>query len=163
MATDRGNLPSWQRKNLTYGAGLTLDRAKRMLDAAENEAKKRGVLAVMAIVDAGGHLVAFRRMDGAMLLSIQIATDKAYIAAFGKVPTQVWGELFRPDRLFALYVHERLVTLAGGFPLIDNNVLLGGWGASGGYGHEDLYIAKAALEAGGFSLDDVETALKKYH
>lgn len=150
---------SWKRGRLSYGTGISLDLAKKMLDAGKQEAEKQGVPMVMAIVDSGGNLITFNRMDGAMLCSIQIAMDKAFTAVFGKIPTGVWGENFyRPGNLVPLFFHERWITFPGGFPIIDNGVIVGGIGVSGGT-VEDVYVARAALKAGGFRMDEVDAAI----
>ncbi len=150
--------PAWKAGNLSYGSGLTLETAKKMLEAGEKEAEKQGVPMAIAIVDAGGNLLAFSRMDNAILGSIQIAIDKAFTAAFGKRPTGDWKREFQSGELVPLFVHERWITFPGGFPIISNGVLLGGIGVSGGT-VEDIYVAKAALKAGGFSVNEVNAAL----
>ena len=150
--------PIHQAIDLTYGAGLNLETAKKMLEAGEREAEKQRVPMVIAIVDAGGNLLALSRMDKAGLGSIQVAIDKAYTAVFGKMPSGEWGGIFQAGNLVPLFFHERWMTLPGGFPIRKDKVLLGGIGVSGGT-IEDIYVAKAALEAGGFTLDDTVRAL----
>ena len=144
---------------LPYGAGPTLGTAKKMLEAGITEAEKLGMPMVIAITDAGGNLLAFNRMDNAPLVSIQIAIDKAFTAVFGKLPTENWGSFFREGPLIPLFFHERWITFPGGFPIIDNGVILGGVGASGGLKYEDVHVARAVLKAGGFSLDDTDAAV----
>ena len=159
MAEPSGQTPSaWKAGNLPYGAGLTLETAKKMLEAGEKEAEKQGVPMVIAVVDAGGNLLAFSRMDNALLLSIQLAMDKAFTAVFGKLPTLRWSETVQSAGIIPLFLHERWITFPGGFPIINNGVLLGGIGISGGT-IEDLYVARATLKAGGFSVDEVDAAL----
>ena len=148
----------WKTGKRSYGAGLTLKIAKKMLDAAEKEAEEQGVPMVIAIADAGGNLLALRRMDNAMLMSIQIAMDKAYAVVVGKLPTCEWRGMFQSGELVPLFVHERLITFPGGYPIVRNGVLLGGLGVSGGT-VEDSYVAKAALQAGGFSSKEVDAFL----
>lgn len=150
---------AWKEGKLSYSTGLTLDTAKKMLDAAEAEAKKQGLLMVIAIVDAGGNLVAFHRMDNAMLASIQIATDKAFTAAYGKVATQIQRSIIQSGSIPPLFVHERWTAFAGGFPLIQGKLLLGGIGVSGAPAHGDATVARAALLAGKFSTEDVDALL----
>jgi uncharacterized protein GlcG (DUF336 family) len=149
---------AWRSGSLSYGSGLTLDVAKKILEAGEREAEKQGVPMSMAISDAGGNLVAFRRMDNAALFSIQIALDKAFTTVFGKMPTGSFCNLYRTGELVPLFFHERWITFPGGFPITKNGVTLGGIGVSGGT-VEDVYVAKAALKAGGFSLDEVDAAI----
>lgn len=154
MARQSGQTPhAWKAGNLSYSAGLTLETAKKMLEAGEKEAEKQGVPMTIAVVDAGGNLLAFSRMDNALLGGIQIAMDKAFTAVFSKLPTAPPVGGFTPS-----FIHERWITFPGGFPIISNRVLLGGIGVSGGT-VEDTYVAKAALKAGGFSLDGVNAAL----
>ena len=149
---------AWKNGSLSYGSGLTLDVAKKMLEAGEKEAEKQGVPMSMAISDTGGNLIAFRRMDNAALFSIQIAMDKALTTVFGKMPTGNFANFYRTGELAPLFFHERWITFPGGFPVIKNGTILGGIGVSGGT-IEDVYVARAALEAGGFILDEVDAAI----
>lgn len=149
----------WKKSKLSYGTALTLGVAKKMLEAGEKEADRQGVPMVLAIVDSGGNLLAFNRMDDAMLCSIQIAMDKAFTAVFGKLPTKAWSEQFyERGILIPLFFHERWITFPGGSPIINNGIILGGIGVSGGT-TEDVYVARAALQAGGFGLEDVDAAI----
>jgi len=149
---------AWKSGGLSYGSGLTLDIAKKMLEAGEKEAEKQGVPMSIAISDAGGNLIAFRRMDNAALFSTQIAMDKAFTTVFGKMPTRSFADLYRTGELIPLFFHERWITFPGGFPIIKNGMILGGIGVSGGT-IEDVYVVKAALKAGGFILDEVDAAI----
>ena len=146
--------------NLSYGVGLTLDTAKKMLEAGEKEAEEQGVPMVIAICDAGGNLLALHRMDKAPLVSVQIAINKAFTAVFGKKPTGRWKSLFSEGEITPLFFHERWITFWGGFPIIKNEIIVGGIGVSGGT-VEDLYVARAALRAGGFSLKDADDDIAK--
>jgi len=148
---------AWKAGKVFYGLGLTLETAKKMLETGEREAKRQGVPMSIAIADAGGNLLAFSRMDDAILASIQIAINKAFTAVFGKRPTADWKKEFQSGEMVPLFIHERWITFPGGFPIISNGVLLGGIGVSGGT-IEDIYVARAALEAGGFSVDEVNAA-----
>jgi len=152
--------PIWEGGSLVYGAGLMLDTAKKMLEAGEKEAEKQGVPMSIAIVDAGGNLLAFHRMDNAALFSIQIAMDKAFTAAFGKQATGNYAGLYQSGILVPLFFHERWITFAGGFPVIKDGVVLGGIGVSGGT-IEDVFVARAALAAGGFSVNEVDAFLAR--
>ena len=149
---------AWKSGGLSYGSGLTLDIAKKMLEAGEKEAEKQGVPMSIAISDAGCNLIAFRRMDNAALFSTQIAMDKAFTTVFGKMPTRSFADLYRTGELIPLFFHERWITFPGGFPIIKNGMILGGIGVSGGT-IEDVYVVKAALKAGGFILDEVDAAI----
>jgi uncharacterized protein GlcG (DUF336 family) len=150
--------PAWKAGNLSYGTGLTIDTAKKMLGAGEKEAKKQGVPMAIAIVDAGGNLLAFHRMDNAILVGTQIAMDKAFTAVFGKQHSGNYASLYQSGILIPLFYHERWITFPGGFPIIKNGAVLGGIGVSGGT-IEDVFVARAALKAGGFSIDEVDAFL----
>src|ERR1035437_1126437 len=149
---------AWKAGKRTYGSGLTLKTARKMLEAGEKEAVKQAVPMVMAISDSGGNLLAFERMDEAILCSVQIALDKAYTAVFGKQATAEFGGAYKAGVLVPLFFHERWITFPGGFPLIKDGVIMGGLGVSGGV-IEDLFVAKAALISGGFSTNEVDAIL----
>jgi len=149
---------AWKSGKLSYGSRLTLATAKKMLEAGEKEAEKQGVPMSMAVSDAGGNLVAFSRMDDAALFSINIATDKAFTAVSGKMPTGSFANFYRTGELVPLFFHERWITFQGGFPIVNNGILFGGIGVSGGT-IQDVYVARAALQAGGFLLDDVDAVI----
>jgi len=153
--------PVWREGALSYSTGLTYDTAKKMIEAAMVEAKKQGLLMVIAVADAGGNLVAFGRMDNTMLASIHIAMDKAFTAAYGKLPTQAWRDIVQGGILPALFIHERWIAFPGGFPLIKGKQLLGGLGCSGATAHGDTSVARAALAAGGFNTEDTDAILKQ--
>ncbi len=153
--------PAWKHGALSYSTGLTYDTAKKMVEAAMAVAKKQGLTMVIAIADAGGNLVAFGRMDDAMLASIHIATDKAFTAAYGKIPTQVWRDIVQSGNLPPLFIHERWTAFPGGFPLIKGKKLLGGIGCSGATAYGDTSVARAGLHAGGFNTEDADAILKQ--
>jgi len=152
--------PAWKRGNLPYGTGLTLDISKKILEAGEKEAEKQGVPMAIAIVNAGGNLLAFHRMDNTMLAGTQIAMDKAFTAVFGKQHSGNNAALYQSGILVPLFYHERWITFPGGFPIVKDGVLLGGIGVSGGT-IEDVFVARAALAAGGFSVDEVDAFLNQ--
>jgi uncharacterized protein GlcG (DUF336 family) len=153
--------PQWREKGLCYAEGLTLATAKRMIEAGEAEAKKQGLLMSIAVVDAGGHIVAFGRMDNAMLASIQIALDKAYTAAYGKLSTIVWRDILHSGELPPLFIHERWTAFPGGFPIVKGRKLVGGLGVSGATAYGDMSVAREALMAGGFSTRDADAMIQR--
>jgi len=163
-----GNMPktfgpapdAWKAGHRNYGVGLILQTAKKMLEAGEKEAVKQGVPMSMAISDSSGNLLAFERMENAMLGSIQIALDKAYTAVFGKQATAEFSGAYKAGVLIPLFFHERWITFPGGFPLIKDGLIMGGFGVSGGI-IEDLFVARSALEHGGFSTVEVDQILER--
>jgi glc operon protein GlcG len=162
MANPKDPVPTeWKEGGLSYRTGLTFDTARQMIDAAMAEAKKQGLTMVIAIADAGGNLIAFGRMDDAMLVSTQIAIDKAFTAVYGKVPTQTWRTIVQSGNIPPLFIHERWTAFAGGFPLRKGKQLFGGIGCSGATAHGDVSAARAGLLAGGFSTEDADAILKE--
>jgi uncharacterized protein GlcG (DUF336 family) len=100
-------------------------------------------------------------MDGAMLVSTQIAIDKAFTSVYGKVPTQTWRTIVQSGNIPPLFIHERWTAFAGGFPLKKGKQLFGGIGCSGATSYGDTAVARAGLLAGGFSTKDADTILKE--
>lgn len=127
---------------------LTNDLTRAMVDAALAAARSSGQRCSVAVVDAGGHLNAFARMDGAPVITIQVATDKAYTAAGFGLATEAWHDLIAGDPPLALGAPsqiDRLVTFGGGLPIIVEGVLVGGIGVCGGHWTDDVVIARAGL------------------
>ena len=133
---------------------INLEIAKIMADACENHQSKTGYRPVnIAIVDAGGDLVLFRRQNNSFLLSIDIAIAKANSSAGIPVPTRtiqdiVYGKDGKPGRVPGLAHSENIVAFPGGLPIkTKNGILLGAIGVSGATGDEDEQCANAALLA----------------
>jgi uncharacterized protein GlcG (DUF336 family) len=104
----------------------------------------------VAIVDAGDQLVAFERMDGADLVSIGLARDKAYSALMNRMPTGDLAPLVQPGAEFYGYdsvAGGRMIVFAGGMPLERDGVLVGAIGVSGGSAEEDQRAADAGVAA----------------
>jgi uncharacterized protein GlcG (DUF336 family) len=122
---------------------LTHRGALLVLDAAIEAAETMGVPQCIAVVDEGCNLLAFLRMDGARVLSIESATRKAMTAATTGQPT---GGI-SPDKalLLAEATSGRMTNLLGGLPLIADGHIVGGIGVGSGSGEQDLEIAKSAV------------------
>lgn len=134
---------------LTYDKkSMTLEMAKGMIEAAVNKAKELGVPMCVAVVDEGGNLKAFSRMDGAALLSVGVAQDKAYTSVSHGIATDEWYPLIQDDPALLTGVPHisRLVIFGGGYPIKVDNEVVGGIGASGGDSAQDMEVAKAGLE-----------------
>jgi glc operon protein GlcG len=124
---------------------LTIDGAMKLLNAAMAKARDMKVPECIAIVDQGGHLLAFARMDGAFSLSFDTALVKAMTAASYGLPT---GEIPAGiDIKLAIATQGKRVNLPGGLPIIVDGHLLGGIGIGSGTGEEDRQVANAALAA----------------
>ncbi|GAA4847125.1 heme-binding protein [Paenibacillus vulneris] len=129
---------------------LSLEIAKYLMRVAEQKAKELGIAEVIAIVDEGGNLLAFQRMDDAKLGSISIAQDKAWTALALRVPTANLAKAARPDgESFGINTtnHGRVVILGGGVPITWNGKIIGGIGVSGSTSANDVIVANAAIEA----------------
>ena len=131
-------------------ASISTEAAHKAIAAAEAKAAEMGVPMDIAIVDDSGVLKAFSRMDGAPLLSIQIAQDKAYTAAGFGMPTHGWHDFIKDDPPLADGAPEgidRLVIFGGGYPIKVDDQLVGAIGVSGGHYSQDQQVAEAGLEA----------------
>ncbi|MEF0942978.1 GlcG/HbpS family heme-binding protein [Rhizobium sp. BR 362] len=129
---------------------ITIDEARKVIAAGEARAREIGVPANIAVLDAGAHLKAFSRMDGALLGSIDIALNKARTAVLFSMRTEAIGEFCKPGGTsFGLeQTNGGLVVFAGGIPVMDGkNILIGAVGVSGGAVAQDLEIAQAAAAA----------------
>jgi glc operon protein GlcG len=122
---------------------LTLDDARRMLQAARAEAEQRRWNVSIAVVDDGGFLLALERMDGAPLPSAEIATRKAWTAALLRLPTKTLEDVVK-DRP-ALVGFPGQLRVQGGLPVQVEGECVGAVGVSGVASHEDEQIARAGL------------------
>ena len=129
--------------DIPYGLPISLDRAQAVIRAAVAEAKKRNWKMNVAVVDWSGNLVAFQRMDGAMLASIQIAEHKARAAATFRRPTKVFEDGIQLMHLNYLLAFDGIIASRGGIPLIDKGVIIGAIGCSGGTDSQDEVVSKA--------------------
>jgi glc operon protein GlcG len=129
--------------DIPYGPPISLDRAEAVIHAAVAEAKKRNWKMNVAVVDSGGNLVAFRRMDGAMLASIQIAEHKARAAATFRRPTKIFEDGINLMHLNYLLAFDGVIASRGGIPLIDHGVIIGAIGCSGGTDSQDEVVSEA--------------------
>jgi uncharacterized protein GlcG (DUF336 family) len=130
-------------------SSLTLSDARRIIAAGERKAQELGVPYNLAVVDAGGLLIAHARMDGAWLGSIDISIKKAWTARAFDMPTQELGKMAQSGKpLFGINStnHDKVVIFAGGMPVKENDAVLGAVGASGGTVDQDQKVVEAALE-----------------
>ncbi|TYL35939.1 DNA polymerase III subunit delta' [Natronococcus pandeyae] len=131
---------------------VTLDVATEIIEASENHVGESDVPPMcIAVMDEGGNLVGFHRMDGALLASIDIAQNKAYSAVSLKLDTETIHEASQPgESLYGIGETNdgRIITFGGGLPLEDDEgTVVGGIGVSGGSVEEDVEVAHAGLEA----------------
>lgn len=127
---------------------ISADLARRVITAAEEKAREIGVPMNIAVVDESGVLKAFTRMDGAALLSVQIAQDKAYTAVGFGMPTHGWFDFIKDDPPLAAGAPagiDRLVIFGGGYPISVDGAVVGAIGVSGGHYTQDQQVAEAGL------------------
>jgi uncharacterized protein GlcG (DUF336 family) len=126
---------------------IDLDLAGRMSATARATATASGALVSVAVVDAGGHLVTFERMDGAEIAGPVLARDKAFTAAAHRIATHELTALVQPGADLAgmnSADNGRYIAFAGGVPLWDDDRVVGAVGVSGGSADQDRAAAEAA-------------------
>src|SRR6202451_4632785 len=129
--------------DVPYGRPISLEQAQTVIHAAVAEARKRNWKMNVAVADSSGNLVAFQRMDGAMLASIQIAEHKARAAVTFRRPTKVFEDGINLMHLNYLLAFDGIIASRGGIPLFDEGDIVGGIGCSGGTDSQDEVVSKA--------------------
>jgi len=129
--------------DVPYGRPISLEQAQAVMHAAMAEARKRNWKMNIAVADSGGNLVAFQRMDGAMLASIQIAEHKARAAVTFRRPTKVFEDGINLVHLNYLLAFDGMIASRGGIPLIEQGDIIGAIGCSGGTDSQDEVVSKA--------------------
>ena len=131
-----------------YGAAVRIETAKKAAAAALAEARRNNWTMAVAVVDPGGHLVYFERMDDTQAGSATVAQDKARSAALFKRPTKAFQDtLAAGGDGFRVLGIRGAVPVEGGLPLIVDGAIAGGIGVSGGTSSQDGQSAKAGVEA----------------
>ncbi len=126
---------------------LTLKEAQQIVMAAENEAVKNNWHVAIAVVDDGGHLLCFCRMDNTAPIAAYIAPNKAKTAALGIRESRIYEDMINNGRYAVLSVPEIKGLLEGGMPIMIGDQCVGAIGVSGAKSHEDVIIAKAGIAA----------------
>ncbi|MEU1892054.1 GlcG/HbpS family heme-binding protein [Streptomyces pristinaespiralis] len=127
---------------------LTTQDAETLITAARRAADDAGVTVSVTVLDAGGHLLAFRRDDRAVLISGETSTRKAYTALQLNAPTADLVDLVKPDGPFhslPTALDKPLLFIAGGLPVHRDGRLIGAIGVGGGAPEQDHGFATAAL------------------
>ena len=143
---------SWRGATASQALGLTLAAARAIIAAVQAEGRVMKVALSCAVVDSGDQLVAFERMDGADLLTITLAQDKAFTAVSNRMPTRDLAPISQPGAEFFGYhtvAGGRTIIFAGGMPLERDGVLVGAVGVSGGDSAEDQRAVEAGVRAFG--------------
>jgi len=129
---------------------LTLEDARRLIAGGEAQATKMGIPYNIAVVDAGGNLIAHVRMDGAWLGSIDISIHKAFTARAFDMSTEALSKASQSgDSLFGIHATNlgKIVIFGGGVPIKVGDQVIGALGASGGSVAQDIEVAEAAAKA----------------
>ena len=135
-------------KRIGIQGKISLDSAKKLIEKIEKEAERRGKKAVIAVCGPDGNPIAVHVMDGAFLVSFDVATKKAYTSVAVKMSTKELSALAQPGGTF--YGVDKMdggkiVIFAGGVPLKVGDTIIGGLGVSGGTGEEDHSLAEYGL------------------
>ena len=130
-------------------SSITLEAAQQAVAAAATKAEEIGVPMAIAVVDPDGTLKAFSRMDGAALLAVRVAQQKAWTAISFGVPTLGLWEFIKedPPLLHSLPHQEDMILFGGGSPINVDGKMIGGIGVSGGHYSQDQECADAGLAA----------------
>ncbi|WP_053846982.1 heme-binding protein [Streptomyces sp. NRRL B-24085] len=129
---------------------LTTADAETLIAAARRAADEAGVPVSITVLDAGGHLLAFRRDERAVLISGETSTAKAYTALQLNAPTAEVADLVKPEGPFhslPTALNKPLLFIAGGVPVRRDGQLVGALGLGGGAPEQDHVFAQTALEA----------------
>ena len=135
-------------KRMGIQGRITLESAKRLIEKIEQEANRRGKKAVIAICGPEGNPIAVHVMDGAFLVSFDVALKKAYTSVAVKMSTMELSKLAQPGETF--YGVDKMdggkiVIFGGGVPIKVGDTIIGGLGVSGGTGEEDNSLAEYGL------------------
>jgi glc operon protein GlcG len=128
-------------------SSLELSDIQTIAAAAQAEAQNNNWAVSIAIVDAGGHLLHFQRLDGAPPISAHIAPSKAKTAALGRRESKIYEDVINGGRMSFLSAPEVQGMLEGGVPIMKDGFCLGAVGVSGVKSNEDAQIAKAGIAA----------------
>ena len=136
----RDVVPEKMPFNIPYGAPIGAARAQAVVQAAAAEATRRGWPLNIAVVDSGGSLVTFLRMDGAQLASIAISEHKARAAVKFRRPTHFFEDVLQAKDMKYILTLDDVIASRGGIPLVEEGKIIGAVGCSGGTGSQDEVV-----------------------
>lgn len=126
---------------------ISAELGRKMIDAAIAKAEELKIAVVVAVIDEAGHLKTFCRMDGAALISIEVAQGKAYTALFGLPSHELFNVMKgNPGIIAALPNMGRILPVGGGLPVRVDGAMVGAIGVSGGSVEQDIACAQAGLD-----------------
>ncbi len=123
---------------------LTLEAAKQILAAAQEEARRNDWTMVICVVDDGAHVICLERMDGTQIASVMVAQDKAATAVRFKRPSKALEDAVAGGRIVVMKLGDA-TPIEGGLPIFVGGQLVGGIGVSGGTSPQDGQVAAAGL------------------
>ncbi|MFI8493142.1 heme-binding protein [Peribacillus butanolivorans] len=129
---------------------INLALAKKLIESAEKKANEIKVPMVISIVDEGGNFIACHRMDDALLVSVELAQNKAWTSIAMKMTTENLAHVAANGKeLYGINTtnNGRVVVFGGGIPLYSNGEIIGAVGVSGGSVDEDIHVAQGAVDA----------------
>ncbi len=139
---------AWAQSPIPYGEPISLENAKKVLAAAEVEAKKNNWPVAIAVVDSSGYLVAFQRLDNTQLGSVEVALKKAKTSALFRRPTKAFEDVLAMGGANVKVVTlPEALPIEGGLPIVHNGKIIGAIGVSGVKSTEDAQVAAAGLES----------------
>ena len=138
---------AWAQEPPRYGEPISLDAAKQVMRAAEQKANEEQWPVAIAIVDSGGHLVMFQRLENTQLGSIEIALQKAKTAALYRRPTKAFEESLAEGGANVKLVQLPGLIFEGGLPIIHQGKVIGAIGVSGVQSQQDAEVGRAGIEA----------------
>ena len=140
--------PAPSAVTLPYGPAITLDQAKRAMAAAELEAAKNSWQVAITILDSGGNMIMFHRIDNAQLSASTVSEGKARTALEFKRPSKALDDAIAAGgagmRLLAL---KNITPIEGGLPVVVDGKIIGAIGVSGALSSQDAQVAKAGADA----------------
>ena len=139
------NVPEKMPFDIPYGAPISLALAQQALKAAAEEATSHHWNLNIAVVDSGGNLVAFERMDGAQLASISISEHKARAAASFRRETKAFENAIQLNGSAYVATLDGVIASRGGIPIVKDGKLIGAIGCSGGTGSQDEVACAAGV------------------
>ena len=147
LAQQPAAVPEKMPFDIPYGMPITMDVAKRAVEAAEADARKRGWKLAIAVVSPSGDLTYFLKMDNTQLASPTIAQNKARTAARFRRPTQLFFDLYESGHPYPGTLDPTLTASPGGIPIVVGGMIIGAIGCSGATGAQDAVVCKVGVDA----------------
>jgi glc operon protein GlcG len=133
--------------DIPYGAPISMDMAKKAVEATLAESAKRGWKMAVAVVSPSGDLTYFAKMDDTQLIASEIAPKKARAAATFRRETKVFFDAMETGHPYVLTLDPNVVASPGGIPIVVGGKLIGGIGCSGGIGSQDAVVCQAGVDS----------------